>query len=423
MKKSSVEASCTTGIPSASNAESVGLSAAALRCVGATFAGDVERERLAGAVVLIARRQQCAYFEAFGFQDRARGVAMQTDSIFRIASMTKPIVAVAALLLMEAGELALIDPIERYLPEFENMQVGVETLDAGGERRLSLQAARRLVTVQDLFRHTSGLTTALFGTSLIKRQYNDSRLRDDRQTLAEMVGKLASLPLLHQPGTTFEYGMSTDVLGRIIEVVSGIDLDRFIVQRIAKPLGMRDTSFVIAERSGHRLAVSQSDPAGSNSGAILPPYDIARPPRLFSGGTGLLSTAADYARFVQMLLNHGELDGMRLLGRKTVELMLSDHLAPDVAFGSNTGDLGIAAPLPELGQSYGLGIGVRTQPGRSSVPGSVGDFYWGGALGTYFWADPQEQLMAILMMQELDAVKRARYRSVFRSLVYRALGD
>jgi CubicO group peptidase (beta-lactamase class C family) len=400
--------------------ESVGLRASGLQRIGARLTHDVEQGAVAGAVVLVARRQQWAYFEAFGFQDREHGIPMRTDSIFRIASMTKPIVAVAALMLMEQGELALIEPIESYLPEFKNMQVGVETVDGDGRRHLLQEPVHRPITVQDLFRHTSGLTTALVGGSLIKRQYQDSNLRDDQQTLAQMVGKLAKIPLVHQPGTTFEYGMSTDVLGRIIEVVSRIDLNRYVVERIAQPLGLTDTSFILEAQSRSRLALPQSDPNGR---ALLPSYNPAKPPKLFSGGTGLLSTAADYARFSQMLLNGGELQGVRLLSRKTVELMLSDHLPPGAKYGPNTVDLGVPAPLPELGQSYGLGVGVRTHQGRSSVPGSVGDFYWGGAIGTYFWADPQEQLIAILMMQDLDGIKRTRYRSMLRSMVYHALNE
>ena len=345
---------------------------------------------------------------------------MRRDSVFRIASMTKPLIATAALMLMEEGLLALIDPIDRYLPEFKNMQVGTEYVDpSDGARRLSLEAAHRPITVLDLLRHTSGLTTALFGDSLVRQMYHDSRIRDDQQTNGELASKLARMPLMHQPGTTFEYGMSTDVLGRIIEVLSERDLNRFLVERIAEPLGMEDTAFLLNERNQNRFALPQNDGAAS----ILSAYDRSRPPRWFSGGSGALSTAGDFTRFCQMLLHGGAYDGRRLLSRKSVELLRSDQLPPNVALGPNTRDLGIAAPLPEFGQSYGLGVGVRIRPGLSPVPGSVGDFFWAGALGTYFWIDPQERLIAILMMQELDLQKRARYRSLLRNLVYHAFED
>jgi CubicO group peptidase (beta-lactamase class C family) len=367
------------------------------------------------------RNGRPVYFEALGFQDREQGLPMQRDSIFRIASMTKPLISVAALMLMEEGLLALIDPLERYIPEFKNMQVGTEHVDpSDGTHRLSLEAAQRSITIQDLLRHTSGLTTALFGDSLVRQMYHDAKIRDDQQTNAELAGKLARLPLMHQPGTTFEYSMSTDVLGRVIEVLSGRDLNRFLIERIAKPLGMEDTAFLLSERNQNRVALPHTDRGGTS---ILSDYDHTRPPRWFSGGSGALSTAGDYARFCQMLLNGGTLDEIRILSRKSVELLRSDQLPPTVAFGPNTKDLGITAPLPDYGQSYGLGVGVRIRPGPSPVPGSVGDFFWGGALGTYFWVDPQERLSAILMMQELDSRKRARYRSLFRNLVYQALGS
>lgn len=404
----------------AASPESVGLQRTELAALGIRLNAAVEEEKSAGAVVLVARRGQPACFEAFGFQNRALRIPMRKDSLFRIASMTKPVVAVAALSLMEEGRLALIDPVHEYLPEFESMMVGTQIVGADDRITLSLQPAVRPITVQDLFRHTSGLTTGLFGGSLVRRQYVESRLRDDQQTLEDMIGKLARLPLLHQPGTTFEYGMSTDVLGRVVEVVSGLDLNRFIIERIAGPLGMTDTAFVL-DQGGDRLALPQNAEAGNQP--ILPAYNPARPPLLFSGGTGLISSAGDFFRFCQMLLNRGTLQGVRLLSHKTVELMLSDHLPAGIAYGPNTRELGMAAPLRELGQSYGLGVGIRTQQGRGCVCGSIGDFYWGGALGTYFWADPHEQLTAILMMQELDAAKRARYRSMIRNMVYRALLD
>jgi CubicO group peptidase (beta-lactamase class C family) len=214
--------------------------------------------------------------------------------------------------------------------------------------------------------------------------------------------------------------MSTDVLGHVVEVISGMGLDRFFAEHITRPLGMLDTAFGIPPDEVHRLAEPQRDAAQSNGPAGVP-YDPARPARWFSGGGGLLSTAADYARFSQLLLNQGELEGVRLLGRKTVRLMLESHLPAKLNYGGHTADLGVAAPLPQLGQGYGLGIGVRLHAGLSPVPGSSGDFYWGGALGPYFWADPVEKLTVVFMLQELNLQIRTRYRPLLRALVYQAL--
>jgi CubicO group peptidase (beta-lactamase class C family) len=323
---------------------------------------------------------------------------------------------------MEEGRLALTDPVERFLPEFCNMQVGVEKLDAAtGKHHLVLEPVRRAITVHDLFRHTSGLTYGPFGDSLVQRMYRSHELLNSQQTNAEMAIKLASLPLQCQPGTAFEYGMSTDVLGRIIEVVSGTDLNRFITERVARPLGMHATGFHLAQTGAAGLALPRQDPAGPKG--VLSDYDATNPPKWFSGGAGLLSTAGDYARFCQMLLNGGVLDDTRLLSRKSVEWMLSDHLPAGVGYGSSIQGLGINAPLPAIGQGYGLGVGVRNAKGLCAVPGSVGDFYWGGALGTYFWADPAEQLIAILMLQENDMAVRTWYRAFLRNVAYGALED
>ncbi|CAG2158376.1 hypothetical protein LMG31506_06342 [Cupriavidus yeoncheonensis] len=233
-----------------------------------------------------------------------------------------------------------------------------------------------------------------------------------------MITKLSTIPLQCQPGEVFEYGMSTDVLGRILEVISGMELDRLIACRVTQPLGMHATGFRMMGQDGAGLAL----PFRGAPSALFD-YDNDNPPRWHSGGAGLLSTAGDYARFCQMLLNRGVLDGVRLLSRKSVDLMLDDHLPPGTGYGSSTKGLGINAPLPEMGQGHGLAVGVRTSQGLSPVPGSLGDFYWGGALGTYFWADPREQLSAILMLQENDLATRVRYRALLRNVVYGALED
>jgi len=405
-------------LPKAAKPEAVGLSSQRLQRLTDAFDADVGSGKIPGAVIVIMRQGKVAYFRSFGFQDRAAGSAMRPDSIFRIASMTKPITMVAALMLAEEGKLQLMDPASVYLPQLKNLQVGVEVKDGNGERRLVLEPARREVTVQDLMRHTSGMTYGIFGDSLVQRAYRAAGTMDDQQTNAQLIDKLAQLPLAFQPGAAFEYGMSNDVIGRIVEVRSGLDLNRFILERIASPLGMRDTAFLLDAEQTARLAQAQSAPGAP---PLIIGYNPAKPPKWFSGGGGLLSTAEDYARFCQMLLNGGELDGVRVLSRKSVELMTADHLPPGIGYGAFTPELGLTAPLPQYGQGYGLGVGVRKEAGRSMAPGSVGDYYWGGATGPYFWIDPKEQLVAVLMLQASDIQLRTHYRSLLRNLVYQAL--
>jgi CubicO group peptidase (beta-lactamase class C family) len=412
-------ATCAAELPRAASPEAVGFSSVRLQRLTDTFNADVQAGSIPGAVVLIVRDGKIAYHQAFGFRDRLKNAPMPLDAIFRIASMTKPVTAVATLMLTEQGKLQLIDPASKYLPELKALKVGIEKVSATGERTLELEPMRRQITVQDLLRHTSGLTYGPFGDSLVQRANRAANTMDDQQTNADMMAKLANLPLAYQPGSMFEYGMSTDVVGRIIEVQSQQDLERFFAERIAKPLGMNDTGFRLTSTQVERLAEAQ--PLNKGGPAIIVGYNPAKPAKWFSGGGGLLSTAMDYARFCQMLLNDGQLDGVRLLSRKSAELMRSNHLPPDIGYGSFTQELGMTAPLPALGQGYGLGVGVRLEQGRATVPGSVGDYFWGGATGPYYWIDPQEKLVAIMMLQDLDATRRTYYRSLLRNLVYQAL--
>lgn len=412
-------AAAAAPLPRAKSPESVGFSAARLQRLTDAFNADVERGAIPGAVVMIVRDGQVAYAQAFGYRDRAAKAPMQMDSVFRIASMTKPITMVAALQLVEEGKLQLMHPAARYLPQLANMQVAKEQRDAAGEVKLVLEPARRQMTVQDLMRHTAGFTYGPLGDSLLQRQYRAANAMDEQQTNAEMVDKLAKLPLAGHPGEIFEYGMSNDVVGRIVEVISGMDFNRYVAERVAKPLSMKDTTFVLDAQQAARRAMPQPQPGAK--APILAPYDPARPPKWFSGGGGLNSTAEDYVRFCLMLINGGVLDGERILSRKSVELMASNHLPPNVTYGDYAREMGLTAPLPELGQGYGLGVGVRMEPGRAVVPGSVGDFYWAGATGPYFWIDPQEKLIAVMMLQESDLERRTHYRSVLRNLVYQAL--
>jgi CubicO group peptidase (beta-lactamase class C family) len=394
------------GLPKADRPKEVGLSAKRLARLSTTFRQDVERNMIPGAVVLIARGGHIGYAEAFGWRDREAQAPMELDAIFRIASMTKPLTSVAAMILAEEGKLQIAAPVAEYLPEFASPTVGAERVPA-----------KRVMTVQDLLRHTSGLTYAAFGDSPVQMIWRDAQPMTENQTSAEMVTKLASLPLMFEPGTTWEYSMSTDVLGRVVEVVSGQDLADFIDARICRPLDLRDTGFAATSDRAARVAEPQTDPA---TGARPPMRDVFHPGRWASGGGGAVSTAADYVRFCQMLLNGGELDGTRILAPNTVALMAANHLPPGCNYGDTARPrFGALAPVPEMGYGFGLGFAVRTDAGRCPLPGSVGEYFWGGVLGTSFWIDPVERLVVVAMM--LAPERRLYYRHLLRPLVYGAL--
>ena len=384
--------------------ENVGLSAPGLARIGRVLQGEIDRGRVPGAVTLVARRGQLAYFESFGKRDPANGAPMQRDTIFRIYSMTKPIVSVATMMLLEEGRFLLSDPVSKFLPELGAVKVAVAR---GAE--IDRVAAERPITIQDLLRHTSGLTYEFRGNGPVHKMYMAARIYSRDQTNADQVAALAKLPLQHQPGTTWEYSRSTDVLGRLIEVLSGVSLGEFLKERILNPLGMIDTAFHVPAASLGRLAEGFAKDPDTGSGVQL--VNVKDAPRFESGGGGLVSTTADYARFLQMMLNFGRLDGIRYLSRKTIELMTADHLGPI------TGAPDLLLP----GYGFGLGFAVRLQPGISHVPGSVGQYFWGGLAGTTFWVDPAEELFAIMMIQAPG--QRDYFRTLFRDLVYAAFDD
>lgn len=412
----------TQDVPKLSRPEDAGFSSERLARITQHFQAEVDQGAIPGAVLVVARNGKVVYRQAIGYQDREKKIAMKPDAIFRIFSMTKPIATVAVMMLAEEGKIDLLAPVAQYLPEFKDVRVGVEKIDAStGKPALALEAPVRPMTVQDLLRHTSGLVYGPFGNSLVHQEYNKVNLYDSGQTLAEFVTKLSKLPLAHQPGTVWEYGMSVDVLGRIVEVVSGMPFDRFIEERITKPLGMRDTAFYLNAAQAPRLAEAQVDRATGKRPGFDKVEDLTQEKvKWFSGGGGLLSTASDYARFCQMLVNGGELDGVRLLSPKTLAVMTSDQLPPGVGRVAMLQFAQELAPIPELGQSFGLGFAVRTDAGRSPVSGSVGDYFWAGYAGTYFWVDPQEKLFAVMMLQ-MPFVESGAYRRALRELVYGAL--
>jgi len=415
---------CWTGyissqsLPKAKQREDAGFSPERLDRLNKFFQGEIDKGGIPGAVLLVTRENKLAYLQALGYQDREKHLAMKTDAIFRIASMTKPVTSVAVMMLAEEGKIDLLAPVSQYLPEFKDVKVGVEKTDPNtGKTAISLEDAQQAMTVQDLLRHTSGLVYGPFGNTLVHQAYNKANLFDNSQTLAEFATKLSKLPLAHQPGKVWEYGMSTDVLGRIVEVVSGIPFDRFVEERITKPLGMHDTAFYLTAAEAPRLAELQVDPStGKRPGANSAENLTKGKQKWISGGGGLLSTASDYARFCQMLLNGGELNGVRLLSPQTILLMSSDHLPPGI-LRSGYEDM---APTPEMGQSFGLGFAVRTDGGRNPLPGSAGTYYWAGAYGTYFWIDPQTKMFAVMMVQ-MPFPQSGYYRRAFRELVYGAL--
>jgi CubicO group peptidase (beta-lactamase class C family) len=384
--------------------EEVGLSSMRLARLGSVLREEIERGRVPGAVALIARRGRVGFFDSFGQRDAASGAPMPKDAIFRIYSMTKPITSVAAMMLWEEGRFLLGDPIAKYLPELSDLDVAMER---GAE--IERVPVERAVTIHDLLRHTSGLTYEFRGAGPVHKMYMSAKVYRRSQSSADQVATLGKLPLLHQPGTRWEYGRSTDVVGRLVEVLSGQDLGVFLEQHILAPLGMVDTAFHVPQPHQSRLAEAFArDP---DSGAPVQLLEVRDAPDFESGGGGLVSTASDYARFLQMLLEGGTHDGRRLLSRKTVELMTADHLGP------MTG----ASDLLPPGHGFGLGFAVRLHAGIAPMPGSIGQYFWGGLAGTTFWVDPAEQMFALLLIQAPG--QRDYYRTLFRDLVYAAIDD
>jgi len=394
-------------LPSA-RPEQVGLSPERLGAVVATLRADAEKGQIPGAVLVVARHGKVALFETVGVLDPQTKAPMTKDAIFRIYSMTKPITSVAVMMLVEEGRIALGDPVAKYLPQIAGMKVGVEQPGTDGKPALELVAPRRPMTVQDLLRHTSGLTYGVFGTGLVKKQYLEAKLFDYGSN-AEFVDRLAKLPLANQPGTTWDYSHSTDVLGRIVEVVANKSLYEFQKERILDPLGMKETTYYVGDPSKH-ARVAEPFPNDRTIGIDAEFFDPRVVQKWESGGGGLVGTVMDYARFCQMLLNGGTLDGKRLLGPKTLAYMGADHLDASIAPGTY---------LPGPGFGFGLGFAVRRDAGVASMQGSVGELNWGGAGGTYFWVDPKEDMFVVLAMQ--SPKHRAYYRPLLKNMVYGAV--
>ncbi len=368
---------------------------------------EVGTARLPGAVALIARHGQVLLCETVGQQDPTAGIPMALDSIFRIYSMTKPIVSVAVMMLMERGQLLLSDTVAQHLPEFEDIKVTTHVDGHAVQRRPKVAP-----TVQDLLRHTSGLTYEILGAEPIQRQYAQAQLATRDRTNREFSHALAALPLMFEPGTVWEYSRATDLLGALVEVVSGQTLGAFLQDNILGPLAMVDTSFVVPPDKHHRIAQAfEKDPDG---GIAMRLIDVRQPVAMEAGGSGLASTAADYARFLQCLLNGGELHGQRILSTATVRYMTADHLG-DIPVHR----VGRSGELLPPGHGFGLGFAVRTQEGVAAMSGTKGLYFWGGIAGTTFFVDPAKDFFALMMIQAPN--QRDYYRPLFRNLVYAAL--
>ena len=396
--------------------ETQGMSAARLARLNGAFKKEIEDKKVPGVVMMIARKGKLVFTSAQGLRDPRGADPMRLDTIFRIYSMTKPMASVATMILVEDGTVQLTDPVSKWLPAFKDMKVST----TGGD-----VPAQRPMTVQDLLRHTAGLPygeltqnaavkEALARAGLFKPGVIDFDIRD--MTAAEQVERLGKIPLIHQPGTTWEYSLASDVLGRVVEAASGKRLGDFMGERLFKPLKMSDTAFWVPEAKITRVAEPfEKDPLASTPIKLI---EVAKQPANDSGGAGAMSTAGDYLRFAQMLANGGVLDGQRVLSRTTVRLMTSDHLGSRIPLAANLGGSVLGAST----YTFGLGFAVRPSDGIAPIPGSAGDFNWGGYAGTIFWVDPKEQLAAVFMVQSAGAL-RAYHRTLFRQLVYQAIVD
>jgi len=414
--------------------EKVGLSAERLNRITEAMKADYDAERISGAVALVARDGKIAYLQSVGMADREKQTPMKNDTIFRIYSMSKPITSVAVMMLYEEGKFFLDDPVSKYLPELGGLSVAVqgETAKDGPVFNLpeedpakqprkattladiTTEPARREMTIHDLLRHTAGLTYGFFGNSEVDMLYQQMGVLTTEKTIADTVEKLGKIPLKHHPGEVWEYSVAVDVLGRLVEVLSGQPFDEFLKDRIFGPLGMVDTGFWVPDEKLGRFAQMYS-PVPGKDGQIAPApafysRNFVNNPTHFSGGGGMVSTAADYFRFCQAMLNGGELDGQRILSHTTVNLMTANHT------------LDIESSLRQGGYEFGLGFAVAEEPGRIGVPVSRGEFNWGGAAGTKFWIDPEERLIGVYMVQILPHTG-LHFGDQFKILAYQSVVD
>lgn len=393
--------------------ESQGFSSERLARIAPTIKKEIEKGQYPGAVMLIARHGKVVYFDSVGQLDPASGKPMTNDAIFRLYSMTKPYTSVAIMMLMEEGKLRVSDPVSKFIPAFANLQVSVPVTDpyTGATKYINVPAERE-VTIQDLLRHTSGIVYGQYTSNpKVKELYAKENVDWKDLTGAEQIERLAKVPLAHQPGSTFEYGLSVDVLGRVVEAISGKTLGEFLQERVFAPLGMKDSAFIVPQDKVGRLAQPfATDPATNTPISLL---DVTVAQKNDAGGAGSVGTASDYARFLQMMINGGELDGVRLLSPTTVRYMTVDHLGPDIKFSGVT-------TLP-AGTGFGLGFAVRKETGRFEVTGNEGEYYWAGAAGTGFYVDPKDDIVVVWMTQGQPGMARRYDRYLFKQMVYQAI--
>jgi CubicO group peptidase (beta-lactamase class C family) len=423
MKATALALSCLLFLPIAAQAadplprakpESVGISSERLALIRKQIDAEIARDQLPGAVLAIARRGKLVHFEAYGYLDKAAGIPMRTDAIFSIASMTKPMVAVAGLQLYEQGRLLMDEPLAKYFPKFADTKVAV--LDAKKETIVDRVPSARKITIQDLYRHTSSLVYGGRGTTAVHKLLPEgSSAAADAMTGAQFLDHLSVQPLLYQPGSTWDYGFGLDVLGLMVEAQTEQSLGRYLQDNVWKPLGMEDTHFVVPPEKVARYA--KALPVDPETGRPQTMRPLTEAKKFECGGGCTASTASDYLRFASMLANKGTFNDTRVLGRKTVEFMTSNQLAPDVR-----NMVGVTGDPTRADYGFGLGVAVRTTPGIVRMMGSVGDFSWPGASGTNWWVDPREELVVVWMAQSPGSI-RWKYRQMINALVYQALID
>jgi CubicO group peptidase (beta-lactamase class C family) len=404
------------GWPNAGRAESPlasSFSRAKLERVSDYIRNEIATGKIPGAIILIQQHGQPVYFEKFGVRDVATRLPMTPDTIFRLYSMSKPVTSVAAMMLVDDGKLSLADPVSKYIPAFAGVKVGVEKPDQEGKPALVLEPLNRPITIEDLLRHTSGLTYGFYGESAVRKLYANSDLFDGDFDNAAFAERIAKLPLAEQPETLWDYGHSTDVLGRVIEVVSEQSLFQFEKQRLFDPLGMNDTAFYVTDEAKRSL-IAEPMPDDRFVSPVAGIRDPMLPRRWESGGAGLVGTIGDYARFAQMLLNGGTFDGKRYLKPETVALMTSDHIGPQTKIARDY------FYFPGGGSGFGLGFAVRTTE-PADIPSPPGEYRWDGVAGTFFFIDPKDDMFAICMMQTPS--QRGRIQTAVKTLIYQALGN
>jgi CubicO group peptidase (beta-lactamase class C family) len=400
------------GVKAGSERAAHNLSPEGLAKVSDYIRNEIATGKIPGAILLLQQHGKPVYYENFGVRDVATDLSMSADTIFRLYSMSKPVTSVMAMMLVEEGKLKLDDPVSKYIPAFAGMKVGVEKKAEDGKVALVLEPVNRPVTIKDLLRHTSGLPYGYHGGGMVCELYAEANLFNSNLGNADFVAKIATLPLVEQPGMVWDYGYSTDVLGRVVEVIAGKTLLQFEKERLLDPLGMTETAFFVADPAKFPR-IAEPMPEDRNINPTTQVRDIRQPAKWESGGGGMVGTVGDYARFAQMLLNGGTYDGRRYLKPETIALMASDHIGPETKIARDQNY------YPGGSSGFGLGFAVRTSvPPGTSWP--LGEYRWDGVGGTFFFIDPEDDLFGIFMVQTPS--QRGRIQLALKTLIYQAMG-